>query len=383
MPNWDWLIKPEKPYTWGFALRVVIKALVLFAVFNLAFALLKPVPALGKLSLYNGVVPGRARLPYGENPAASYNLSLMTLDAMFASHEVAAAKDGGEFRVLLIGDSATWGWLLEPEDTLAGQINAGGYTLEDGRRVRVYNLGYPIMSLAKDVMLLDYAMRYEPDMVVWPVTLESFPRGKQLFPPLVQHNPEPVRRLIDTYSLDLDANDPRFVEPDLLEQTIVGQRRALADLLRLQLYGVMWGAAGIDQEYRDYEKTPNDLEDSQNYESFEGPPFPDGALAFDVLGAGVERAGDVPVLLVNEPVFLADGENSDVRYNALYPRWAYDSYRGRLIEAAGANGWHLLDAWDLVDPAEFTDSAVHLTPAGTSQFAEAVAAEIAAVAGGE
>jgi hypothetical protein len=305
----------------------------------------------------------------------------MSLDAMFASHEVAVGKDDGEFRVLLIGDSATWGWLLEPEDTLAGQIDAGGYVLEDGRRVRVYNLGYPIMSLTKDVMLLDYAMRYEPDMIVWSVTLESFPRGKQLFPPLVQHNPEPVRRLIDTYSLDLDANDPRFVEPGLLEQTIVGQRRALADLLRLQLYGVMWGASGIDQEYRDYEKTPNHLEDTQTYESFEGPPFPDDALAFDVLGAGVERAGDVPVLLVNEPVFIADGENSDVRYNALYPRWAYDMYRGRLIEAAGANGWRLLDAWDLVEPVQFTDSAVHLTPAGMALFAETVAGEIVAMAG--
>ncbi|MFN8450525.1 MAG: hypothetical protein U0521_18550 [Anaerolineae bacterium] len=42
---------------------------MLFVVCNLVFALLDPVEALGRVSLYNVVVPGRERLPYGENPS--------------------------------------------------------------------------------------------------------------------------------------------------------------------------------------------------------------------------------------------------------------------------------------------------------------------------
>jgi len=36
------------------------------------------------------------------------------------------------------------------------------------------------MSLMKDFLMLDQALAYKPDMIVWLVTLESFPRGKQL-----------------------------------------------------------------------------------------------------------------------------------------------------------------------------------------------------------
>lgn len=42
---------------------------------------------------------------------------------MFASH-VVSGRPSAEFRVFLIGDSATWGWLLRNEETLAGQLNA-------------------------------------------------------------------------------------------------------------------------------------------------------------------------------------------------------------------------------------------------------------------
>ena len=126
MQTWRWLYKPGKPFDGRFIARVLVKTALLFAALNLAFVLLDPLPALGKLSLYNRILPGRARLPYGENPDAAYNLSLFQLDAMFAAHEVARAPARDEFRVLLIGDSAAWGILLQPEETLAGQINAAG-----------------------------------------------------------------------------------------------------------------------------------------------------------------------------------------------------------------------------------------------------------------
>src|SRR5437016_1030565 len=135
--------------------NVVLKALLLFLIANFGFAWLKPLPLLGKISAYNSIFPGRERLPYGENPERAYNLSLFQLDAMFASHAVAQPKPANEYRVLLIGDSSVWGLLLKPDQTLAAQINAAHYTTPDGRAVRAYNLGYPILSLTKDLLILN------------------------------------------------------------------------------------------------------------------------------------------------------------------------------------------------------------------------------------
>jgi hypothetical protein len=356
-----------------FLRNVVLKALLLFVALNVALAAVDPLPALGRVSAYNVLLPGRARLPYGENPARAYNLSLFSLEAMFASHEVARPKAADEFRVLLIGDSAVWGFLLPVEHTLSARVNALGLRLPDGRRVRAYNLGYPILSLAKDVLLLSRARAYEPDLIVWLVTLESFPEDKQLFPPLVQHNPEPMRALIARRGLSLDPNDPRFVDPGWWDRTVFGRRRALADLLRLQLYGVLWAATGIDQDIpATFVPRQEDLPADTSFHDLQPPALRAEDLAFDMLRAGVAEAGSIPVALVNEPMFVSGGQNSDIRYNFFYPRWAYDDYRRLMTEQAAAQGWAYYDLWDAVPNSEYTDSAIHMTPEGEGVLAEAI-----------
>jgi len=47
-----------------------------------------------------------------------------------------------------------------------------------GKQARVYNLGYPTMSLTKDLLILSRALHYQPDLIIWLVTLESFPASK-------------------------------------------------------------------------------------------------------------------------------------------------------------------------------------------------------------
>ena len=323
-------------------------------------------------------------MPYGEDPDRSYNLSLFQLEAMFASHEVAAPKGAGEYRVLVVGDSSVWGTLLGPGQTLAAYINAGKHVTRDGRAVRAYNLGYPIMSLAKDLLLLKTAMRYQPDMIVWMVTLESFPYDKQLFPPLVQHNTVPVRELINTYRLKLNPADPSFVDETFWGRTIVGQRRALADLLRLQLYGVMWAATGIDQDIpATYTPRAEDLEADLSFHNLQPPHLTRDDLAFDIVAAGQAVAGGVPVLVINEPTFVTHGRNSDLRYNFFYPRWAYDDYRQLLAAEAKSHGWHYLDLWDAAGNDKFTDSPIHLTAEGNARLATKLAAPILAAANGQ
>jgi hypothetical protein len=283
---------------------------------------------------------------------------------MLNSHVVARAKAPDEYRVLLIGDSGIWGWLLENDDTLAAQLNAAGLRTAGGKRLVVYNLGYPLLSTAKDLLLLDAALAYQPDLIVWPLTLESLARDKQLAAPLVQHNPARVRALLDAYRLPLDGAE--LDEPGLWGNTIVARRRDLADLARLQLYGVSWAATGIDQAIpAKYVARQSDFDTDVSWHGLTPPALPDDALTLDVLSAGIVRAGTVPVLLVNEPIYVSTGRNSALRYNAFYPRWAYDAYRARLRARAAAGGWRYVDLWDAVAPAEFTDTPVHLTPAGT------------------
>ena len=357
-------------YSFRFVCSVLVKTLILLLAANLLFALVNPMPFLGKLTLYNWLFPGRARLPFGEDPGQAYNLSLFSLDAMFASQAVARPKAPGEYRVLVVGDSSVWGILLPPGQTLAGQINAAGYKTPDGRQVRAYNLGYPTLSLTKDLLVLEWARQFQPDMIIWLVTLEAFPRDQQLSSPILQHNPQAVRRLIQTYQLDLNLHDPALVDPSFWQQTLFGQSRNLADILRLQVFGALWAATGIDQYYpQTYELRANDLAADLTFDSLKGPHLAKDVLAFDVLEAGMSIYKDIPVLLVNEPMFISNGANSNIRYNFYYPRWAYDDYRQLLSAEAQQNNWQYLDLWNAIPPAEFTNSAIHLTPAGSAQLA--------------
>ena len=360
--------------SWGFIMRTVVKAVILFVLFNVIFAILNPMETLGRPSLYNHLLPGRQRLPYGEQIAESYNLSLTNIPAMFASHAISQPKAADEFRVIILGDSGIWGWFLENDDTLASQLNAANLLTDDGLQITAYNLGYPIMSLTKDLLILDEAMGYEPDLILWPVTLESFPRDKQLVSPIVQTNAERIRPLISQYAIKLDPNNQQFNEQNWWDRSIIGQRRNLADLLRLQTTGFAWAATGIDQAIPDdIPSRQTDLKADTSWQGFsESNPITAADLAFDVLTAGTARAGEVPVIIVNEPLFTSNGQNSDVRYNSFYPIWAYDLYREMLAETAVAHNWHYLDLWNAIPSEEFTDTPVHLTPNGTKLTAELV-----------
>jgi len=367
--GWRWLM--DFPYTWGFFGRVVLKASALFLLLNLVFIVAQPLPTLSHLSVYNWLVPGRERLPYGES-ADAFNLTLDSVPAMLASHQLSRAKAPDEVRVLLLGDSSVWGMLLPPHDTLSGWLNRANLRAAgqpEGRRLVFYNLGYPTLSALKDLLILDGAMGHTPDLIVWVITPDSLYREHQLGVPLVQRNTETVRDLIRRYDLDESPDDPRLQSDDLFGRSLIGQRRALADLWRLQLFGIGWALTGIDQVYADYTPVSNDLPDD---ETWQGQPR--GAdlaplLALDVLHAGQGRAGQVPILWINAPIYRADGSNSDLRYNVWYPRWTMAAARDIMAQVMREQSWHYLDAWDAIPPSAFTDSPLHLTQDGSRQFA--------------
>lgn len=348
---------------------VLIRALILFAFLLGLAVVLDPASALGKASLYNSLFPGRERFPYGEDPQKSYNMTINDLDVMFASHLVSQPRQADEFKVFVFGDSSVWGTLLSNEQTLAGILNEQAIKTCDGRRFVFYNLGYPTLSLQKDALFIDRAIQYEPDLILWPLTLESFPGMNPSASPLLGFNRNEVKRLFP--ASDLPAQKEQTIWDRVQEQ-----RRGLADWIRYQLYGAMWAATGIDQDlFQDWQPAQRDFDQDSTFNKTEKFDLAT-ALDFTPIITGIDLAGNTPVWLVNEPILISTGENSAIRYNFFYPRWAYNDYRQALQDEANTNGWTYLDLWNLVPEGEFTNSAIHLTPAGQRVMAERIALEI-------
>lgn len=360
---------------WRFAGRVLLKALALFALVNVLFVLTNPMTLLNEVSLYNTVFPGRERLPNASDPAQSYSVTLDRLEGMLASHVLTGTEKENEYRVYLLGDSGIWGWRLEPDETLAACINAMDVRMPDGKRLRAYNLAYPVLNVLKDLLILDYAMPYEPDMVVWFTTLASLYPQDQFLHSTVRSHPTEVRELIERFELNLDA-DELPEEPSGLDLTVIGQREALADWLRHQVYGVAWTATGIDHvDTTFFAPVRANLDSGETLfdgsaDSISEVPTDLPPLALDVLAAGAALAkeNDVSLLLINEPIYRSSGVQSDVRYNFYYPRWAYDAYR----EVMPTLGLPYVDFWDAVPNEAFTDTALHITPEATCDFAQLI-----------
>jgi hypothetical protein len=359
---------------WQFVRNVLLKALLLLAVFAAVLVFILPSLPLGRLSLYNHLFPGRPRFPFGENPQRSFNMTINDLDAMFASHVVTQPKVGDEFRVILVGDSSIWGTLLEPDETLAGRLNAAHLTACDGRKVVAYNLAYPTISLEKDVLVLDRAIAHQPDLILWGLTLEAFPGMNPSPSPLLAYNAKRLAQLLPG-SAAVAAPRASFID------RLLAERRALADLYRHQLYGVLWAATGIDQDtVQSYESAGRDFEPDDTFNGH--APFDLAAeLDYTPILKGFELAGSIPLILFNEPMLISTGANSAIRYNFFYPRWAYDAYRTALASQAASRGWHYLDLWDLVPENEFTNSAIHLTPTGEQLLADRLAEILQGVLG--
>ncbi|MEP7287254.1 MAG: hypothetical protein ABI947_15980 [Chloroflexota bacterium] len=354
--------------------NVLLKATLLFILFNAIYYVVQPLKGLNRLTVYNTLVPGRVRLPFSEYPADSYNLIMPDLDQMLASHEIARPKADDEYRVIMIGDSSVWGYLLDPTQTQAACLNRLNPTTSDGRKVRVYNLGYPTLSVMKDLLILRHALPYKPDLIVWSTTLASLYPSDQLDFEVVHADYDEVAALVDQYKFKLyqwPVSPPTWVD-----RTLIGQRRALADWLRYQLYGLGWAATGIDHQIPKFVTPhadtlqPDDGLLTVNLMHLTTPgKISAEDLSLDIVKAGIQTAHDqgILTLLINEPTYHST--TSEIRVNSYYPKWAYNSYRDALRDTATREGWHYADLWDSVPVDQFTDTDFHLTPAASCTFA--------------
>jgi hypothetical protein len=341
-------------------LRVLIKALSLFVIINILYALINP--QVSRVSGYTVIFPGRTRLPFGIS-GDPYTVTVDDVDAMFASHVIAMGKTSKEFRVALIGDSSVWGENLGAYEVISEQWNK--LNVQCGNKtIKTYNLGYPHPSVIKDLVIMDKVVEYDPDLIVWFVTLNTL--ISQRVNPFLIANQERMTKVLDAYDVAFKQGRKLVEkEPDFFERTLVGQRSNLARQIKLQMLGIIWTATGVDTNIRGEDAPANfKVNDDPRYHGMQPPEDIRDLLFFTALTAGHGIAGLIPVLIVNEPIFIADEANGTVRYNVPYPRWAYDQYREAITSQAQKAQWNYLDLWNAVPPEYFFDAGLHLSVEG-------------------
>lgn len=349
-------------------LRVLVKALSLFVIINIVYALINPQGT--KVSGYNVVFPGRTRLPFGIS-GDPYTVTVDYVDAMFASHLIAALKDPKEYRVALIGDSSIWGENLGAYEVISEQWNQLEFQCGE-KVIRAYNLGYPHPSIVKDLVIIEKATEYETDLIIWFVTLNTL--FSQRINPFLVANRERAAMVLDAYDISF-LGSKKLVEDksSFFDRTIIGRRSALARQFKLQMLGIIWTATGADTNTSAPDDRPDfNVDEDPRYRGLQPPDQIQDLLQLNALTAGVNIAGSIPVLIVNEPIFSVDETVSRVRYNLVYPRWAYDQYREALAAKAQIAGWNYLDLWNAVSPEYFSDAGLHLSLQGERQLIQQV-----------
>lgn len=348
--------------------HVLIKAICLFVLVNFLYALVQPQGS--EISGYNVLFPGRTRLPFGI-VGDPYTVTVDDVDAMFTSHLIAAPRAQNEYRVALIGDSSVWGEGLGAQEVISEQWNRMNIICGD-KTVHAYNLGYPHPSVVKDLVILEKALEYKPDLIVWFVTLNTL--LSQRVNPFLVANRQRTVNVLNAYDISFkQGKNLAESETNFFEKTLIGQRSNLARRIRLQMLGVIWTATGADTNTLAEDDSPDfDIGDDLRYRGMEPSEDIKHLLLLSAVSAGYDIADSIPILVVNEPIYIAPGANTMVRYNDAYPPWAYDQYREAIAAQSRSSEWDYLDLWNAIPPNYFLDASLHLGAEGERLLIEKI-----------
>ncbi|MFN8414290.1 MAG: hypothetical protein U0Z26_18055 [Anaerolineales bacterium] len=344
--------------------RVLIKGIGLYFVFEiiLAFSNLNP----GFISIYKLPFLSRERFPFSTAPHSQDSaLDVGIIDTIFEAHIISRPKSENEYRLIILGDSAVWGDPLPSDETLASQINKLNLTCNN-KNIVAYNLGYPLPSAIKDIMILDKAKQYNPDQILWEVTLQTLLTKQVDEHPILGLNPTSLEGLNLSYHILRGKPKTLSLDERLREKNI-----ALYRSLRFQTYGIIQFITGIDQIQEENSSFDRTLSSDLTYQEIQPPTLDAKEINFQLIKIFEVVAGDTPVTLINEPILqIKDVPNSDIRYNAYYPRWVYDQYRNYLSQATEENHWSYLDYWDKFSVEYFANTPLHLNRHGEKLLAQ-------------
>lgn len=284
-----------------------------------------------------------------ERSQLRYSVEVTNIYVLLASHILAnQSKAADEYRVLLIGDSGTWSNYMPFAETLAGRLNAANLPACNARTIKVYNMAIRGTSLVKDLVFIDKAATYQPDLVIWFLTLNTFRPDTQLLGrSFLPESRSYIEDLSKRYSLGLNTSGMTTTKQTADQAWEI--LRTAQEPLHQDAYPLM----------------DNDSSSSNVFTRALPPPKLDAAkLPFNVFYTGLKILSKTKTLVVNEPIYIAKGANSDIRYNEYYPRWAYDQYRAMMVKESKDNNWEYLDLWNAIPSELFTGTPLHRMPYG-------------------
>jgi hypothetical protein len=356
-------------------LRIFLKAaaLLVCANFLCLWAKIDPVIALMNLNAWWLVGHGRPRLIY---PNESNTDGVLPIDATIQAHAIAyTSHSDSTFRVAVIGDSAIMGQGLTDDETFTAQLNMRNFKIK-GKRVVSYNLGYPGPNAAVQVLIMRFVLRYQPDLILWfvnPFTISDTTDSEQ-YNLLYRVNRLPLTQLVDDYPRDLGVWGSHHLAPLPFPRNLL----AIQDtsLLRTWFISLSYPFRAPNVPKIDDRRITMPLPD-QAYMYIGADGFahlPTDAWAFFDVGESIAGQAHLPLLLINEPIFIGQGRNSDRLYDQSFARTTYDHYRLLLAHYTQDRHFWYDDIWNLVPPVYFTDTDLHLDSEGYSLVVDHVIA---------
>jgi len=362
-------------------LRLICKAILFALIINFSYSWVNV--QLGRISIYNWLVPGRLRFPYGDqiNMETVHSISVFgDFEAMFGSHIISGmSKPSAEYRVILLGDSSVWGFGVHASENLAAQINGLHLVTCDNRQVKAYDFGFPEASSVRDLLIIVRSNQYNPDLIVSFVTLDSFLNQEKNADWLTGHVND-LKAVASKYQLNASLDLP-VAHPSIWDGTIWANRKIIKKVVLLQINGLTWAGTSVDWYDSPFQASriqlPHSMALGTEYQSPRDKSQLLRALELDTIRVGKEEVGRSAFLVVNEPIQIYAGANSKLRYNVAYPRWAYDAYRTALLKYTNNQKISYLDLWNTLPVNAFSsDSSVHLSQRGEQLVAELLKAAI-------
>jgi lysophospholipase L1-like esterase len=192
--------------------------------------------------VYPGVEPGQER-------AVVYRIN----SAGFRDREHAEPKPAGTCRVLVIGDSVTYGTGIDAADTLAEDIERRFAELVPGASIEVLNCGVPATNTGQQVALLEWrGLAFEPDVVfVCATVVDASGAGAGSEERQLTEDPWELR-VVKTLGLTSGVFDDERLAPAQKRAIWVRKRSVLADFLAHHVYRFLYARVQIGNYHRDW-----------------------------------------------------------------------------------------------------------------------------------
>jgi hypothetical protein len=372
---------PRTPFTSPRQLiRIVIKAIVLLLMCDALQITLNVAAAIDQWSIYTAFTPPTDRLGLADQIGDPI---WWRLDVLLDAHVIAQPKAPDEYRVIFLGDSATFCLYCRSTEAIPQLFTELGATI-DGQHGRAYNLAYPGSDWLKDILILKHALEYQPDAIVWLVTAKG--AGDQPLPQepdahlITRLNADELPSLARQYGFETWETQ-RYADADAWYQRSIwthgGRYRDWLVLIARSIRNALiHPRQDLTQEYllpgEPVASKPIQAVAEINSSLPGYDRFPN--RQWDVLQAGqrMAREANIPLLIVNEPIYVGSGPNSDVNYNSFYERNLFDRFRTAMDDFTQQKDMAYLDLWNFLPPEDFSNTSLHYNLEGNRRVAEEV-----------